>query len=255
MRLPWVAVGRVRQLAWDGCHNVRDLGGLPLAGGGETRYGAVVRADSLSQLTDDGWSEALDYGVQRVVDLRFAEERARDVGTAPVEVVHVSLFGERDPVKDQAWEDATRSTDDLTDVFAALYVDTIDDYPSQVVRAVMAVEEGGTGCVAVHCFAGKDRTGIVSALLLSLAGVEDEAIVRDFAASDEGVLRLCVGWLASAEDAAERGYRKRVLTAPAAAMASTLAHVNARWGGAASYLLEHDADPESVERLRLRMMA
>jgi len=86
-----------RELAWDGCHNVRDLGGLPLAAGGETRYRTVVRADSLTQLTSTGWSDALSYGVQRVVDLRFAEERSCDDGTAvPVEVVHVSLFGARD---------------------------------------------------------------------------------------------------------------------------------------------------------------
>lgn len=243
----------MRQLSWDGCHNVRDLGGLPLAGGGETRYGAVVRADSLSELTAEGWSEALDYGVQRVVDLRFAEERARDVGAAPVEVVHVSLFGDRDPVKDREWEEATRSVDDLTDVFAALYVETIDDNSAQVVRALNAVAEGDSGCVAVHCFAGKDRTGVVSALVLSLAGVEHDVIVRDFAASDEGVLELCAEWIASAKDNTERAYRKRLLTAPAAAMAMMLAHLDAAWGGAHSYLLAQGVEEDTVGQLRARL--
>lgn len=244
----------MRTLSWDGCHNVRDLGGLPLTEGGATRYGAVVRADSLSQLTTIGWTEALDYGVARVVDLRFAEERSRDGGDeAPVEVIHVSLFGDRDPVKDQEWEASTRSTDDLTEVFGALYVETIDANSAQVRRVVTAVSESNGGCVAVHCFAGKDRTGIVAALLLSVAGVDDEVIVRDFAASDASVLRLCAGWVASAEDDAERAYRMRVLTAPAAAMASMLDHVATKWGGAVAYLLAHDVEPEMVESLRRRL--
>ena len=222
----------MRTLAWDGCHNVRDLGGLPLAGGGETRFGAVVRADSLSQLTPAGWSEAVDYGVRRVVDLRFSGERAQDAGdVAPVDVVHVSLFGERDPAKDQEWENSTRAADDLTDVFAALYVETIDDCSAQVVRAVDAIAAGNGGCIAVHCFAGKDRTGIISALLLSLAGVE----------------------LASADDDAERAYRTRLLTAPAAAMTTTLDHVATNWGGAESYLLAHGVARDTVGALRYRL--
>jgi protein-tyrosine phosphatase len=244
----------MRQLSWDGCHNVRDLGGLPLAAGGETRYGAVVRADSLSQLTRSGWNEALDYGVRRVVDLRFAEERARDTGSvAPIEVVHVSLFGERDPVKDQEWDEGTRAADDLTDIFASLYIETIDAYSSQVVRAVTAIAEGNGSCVAVHCFAGKDRTGIVSALLLSVAGVEDEVIAHDFGESDQGVLRLCASWIASAEDEAERSYRTRLVTAPGAAMASMLDHVASMWGGADSYLLAHGVDADAVDDLRRRL--
>jgi protein-tyrosine phosphatase len=244
----------MRTLDWAGCHNIRDLGGLPLASGGETRFRAVVRADSLSQLTSAGWSDAVDYGVARVVDLRFAEERAQDDGGAPpVEVVHVSLFGERDPAKDQQWEDSTRATDDLTHVFAALYVETIDDCSAQVVRAVNAVAAGNGGCVAVHCFAGKDRTGIISALLLSVAGVPDEVIVRDFAASDEGVLRLCAGWLAGADDDAERAYRTRILTAPAAAMATTLDHVSTKWGGAESYLFARGVEKGAVAGLRYKL--
>jgi protein-tyrosine phosphatase len=213
-----------------------------------------VRADSLSGLTAAGWSEALDYGVARVVDLRFAEERAQDVGgPAPVEVVHISLFGERDPVKDQEWEESTRAAADLTDVFAALYVATIDDCADQIVRVVTSVAGGNGGCVAVHCFAGKDRTGVIAALLLSLAGVDDDLIVRDFTASDEGVLRLCADWIAEAEDAEERSYRTRLVTAPAAAMATMLDHLGTRWGGADSYLQAHGVATATIHELARRL--
>ena len=243
-----------RTLEWDGCHNVRDLGGLPLATGGETRFGVVVRADSLGRLSEAGWRQALDYGVRRILDLRFHEERARDAGDeAPVEVVHVSLFGEHDPVADRRWEEGTRAADDLTEIYAELYIRTVDAYSAHVTRAVNAVAEVDGGCVAVHCYAGKDRTGVVSALLLSLAGVADDVIVGDFAASDEGVLRLSANWIASAEDAAERSYRTRVVTAPAAAMATMLDHVATRWGGAAPYLLAHGVDAAAVCSLRRRL--
>src|SRR5207237_3157705 len=61
---------RSRELAWEGCLNVRDLGGLPTEDGGQMRYGQVVRADSVRQLTDAGWKAVADYGVRTVVDLR-----------------------------------------------------------------------------------------------------------------------------------------------------------------------------------------
>src|SRR5262249_24471543 len=67
-----------RELAWDGCLNVRDLGGHPTDDGGETRYGAVVRADSVRQLSDAGWAALVEYGVDTIVDLRMDQELAAD---------------------------------------------------------------------------------------------------------------------------------------------------------------------------------
>src|SRR5262245_29445429 len=87
----------LRELVWDGCLNVRDLGGHRTVDGSETRYGSVVRADSVRQLTDEGWTAAVDYGVRTVVDLREGGELEADPpGDVPVEVVHVP-FLERDP--------------------------------------------------------------------------------------------------------------------------------------------------------------
>ena len=245
----------MRTLSWAGCHNVRDLGGLPLAAGGETRFGVVVRADSLRQLSDAGWRQALDYGVRRVVDLRFSEERASDSSVeAPVEVVHVSLFGEHDPVAEREWGTRGRSTPVAADMFAASYTYTVDQQIPNVVAAVEAIAGVEDGCVAVHCFGGKDRTGIVSALLLSVAGVDDETVGRDYALSDPGVMRLLDTWIAAAEDDAELAFRGRVATSPAEAMTRTLAHVRTRWGGAQEYLVVHGVDADSLERLRLRLV-
>jgi hypothetical protein len=77
-------------LAWEGCLNVRDLGGHPTEDGGETHFGAVVRVDNVRQLTAAGWQALLGYSVRRIVDLRWQHERDEDpAGDVPVDVVHV----------------------------------------------------------------------------------------------------------------------------------------------------------------------
>ena len=88
-------MGQARQLTWDGCVNVRDLGGMPTEDGSETRYGAVVRADNLSTLSEQGRRELLAYGVKRVIDLRWMNERNEDPQVdLGVEVLHLPLFGD-----------------------------------------------------------------------------------------------------------------------------------------------------------------
>jgi len=86
-----------RALAWEGCLNVRDLGGVPLSGGGVTRFGALLRADNVGRLTHAGWRSLAGHGVVRIVDLRWAEERAEDPPRElEVDSVHVSLLGRFD---------------------------------------------------------------------------------------------------------------------------------------------------------------
>jgi hypothetical protein len=69
---------RERVLAWDGCINVRDLGGLPTEDGRETRFGIVVRADAIRGLTDKGLKALADYGFRLAIDLRADDEVAQD---------------------------------------------------------------------------------------------------------------------------------------------------------------------------------
>ena len=89
-----------RSLAWDGCFNVRDLGGLETASGGRTRRGVVVRADNVRRLTPAGWQAALDHGVRRVVDLRFENEVPGEPDAHDdVEVVVIPLRDSHDPVR------------------------------------------------------------------------------------------------------------------------------------------------------------
>jgi hypothetical protein len=92
-----------RDLAWDGCLNVRDLGGLPTEDGATTRFGSVIRADSVGLLTSDGWQALLDTGVTRIVDLRGQVEIDDDPPRGvDVEVVHVPVL---DHFDEAMWEE------------------------------------------------------------------------------------------------------------------------------------------------------
>jgi len=245
-----------RSLTWDGCFNVRDLGGLETASGGRTRHGAVVRADNVRRLTDAGWQAALDYGIRRVVDLRFAGESPdEDDAHADVEVIAISLFGRHDPGIAKAFDDLLLEADDIGAVFAAGYIRTLERAPQRVAQAVAAVadanEEHG---VLIHCFAGKDRTGIVTALLLGAVGVIDHEIASDYAASHTNLGGLFDPWVARARDDNERETRLRSALSPADTMEAVLAWLDSA-GGARTYLTDAGLTSEQLQRLERRLVA
>ena len=245
-----------RSLAWDGCFNVRDLGGLETASGGRTRHGMVVRADNVRRLTTSGWQAALDYGIRRVVDLRFENEVPGEPDAhGDVEVVVVPLRSGHDPDAARVFEQALLDADDLAPIFTAGYIRILDDLADRVGGAVAAVADTPEGDgVVVHCFAGKDRTGIVSALLLSLAGVPDELIAADYAASDPGVELLSTPWFESARDERELTIRRRVSTSPHKTMLDVLTWVNESAGGPDEYLRAAGLTGAQLGALRTRLV-
>jgi protein-tyrosine phosphatase len=230
-------LSRDRILVWDGCVNVRDLGGLPLEGGGETRFGVVVRADSVRGLTARGWQALLDYGVRSAVDLRADDELAGDPpGEAPIRVAHTPLAP-----SNLDWPSVREG-----------YVRLLDTYRPQFARAASAIAVADEA-VVVHCQGGRDRTGVVVALLLAQSGVEVDAIVADHVRSEESWAPYLEAWYAEAETEAELGRRRRV-TAPAGrAMAEVLEHVEAAYGGPAAYLTGGGTSPQDLDRLVLRL--
>src|SRR3954470_21641164 len=165
-----------RHLEWEGCFNVRDLGGLPLAGGGVTRWGAVVRADSLDDLTEAGWEALVAHGVRTVVDLRNPDERHYD--SPPVRVVHVPLDATEDREFWDVWENGPQFGTPL------YYGPHLERHPERSAAAVAAIADAPPGGVAFHCGGGRDRAGQGAALGLSLVGVPAAAVVADYALID-----------------------------------------------------------------------
>jgi protein-tyrosine phosphatase len=161
-----------RELSWDGCVNVRDLGGL-----GQIRPGAVVRMEQPKRLTEAGWAAAWAYGVRTVVDLRGDEERAADPDRAPrtdgITTVHVW----QDPVGTPFYE----YWSELDGLASPLYFPAmLAEYPQRVVAAVRAIANAAPGCVVFHCAGGKDRTGLLALVLLALAGATADEIIADY---------------------------------------------------------------------------
>lgn len=159
-----------RELSWDGCVNVRDLGGL-----GQVRPGAVVRMERPSRLSEAGWAAARTYGVRTAVDLRDADERGPDCAPRPAEITTVRV--PLDPVGTPFYEH-WKKVDSLA---SPLYFPAmLAEYPELVVAAVRAVANAAPGCVVFHCAGGKDRTGLLALVLLTLAEATPDEIIDDY---------------------------------------------------------------------------
>jgi protein-tyrosine phosphatase len=170
-----------RHLDWDGCFNVRDLGGLGATGGRETRCGAVVRADSLDQLTAAGWAALSEHGVRTVIDLRNDDERGPDEAPRPsgVTTMQVPLDGTDDREFWDVWESGPQFGTPL------YYRPHLDRFPERSVAVVAAIARADPGGVVFHCVGGRDRAGQIAMLVLAAVGVAPEDIAADYALSAE----------------------------------------------------------------------
>ncbi|MGC7093231.1 tyrosine-protein phosphatase [Amycolatopsis lurida] len=159
-----------RELQWDGCLNVRDLGGL-----GRIRPGALVRMEQPTRLSEAGWAAAWGYGVRTVVDLRNAEECEPDWVGRPVgmTVVRAPL----DPLGTPFYEHWVK-VDGLSSPLH--YPGLLAEHPGLVIAAVRTIARAEPGCVVFHCAGGKDRTGLLALVLLALAGAEPDEIIADY---------------------------------------------------------------------------
>ena len=244
---------RNRDLSWEGLLNARDLGGHPTEDGGETRWDSVVRTDSVRLLTDEGWKSAVDYGIRTVVDLRSDEELAADPpAELPLEPVHVPFFDDRDDVFEQV-EAASAGAVNHAEATREVYLIFLEHFRHNVAAAIRAVAQAPRGGVVVHCHGGKDRTGLVSAFLLRLAGVSVEDIATDYALSEERLRTRHEAWFASAADEAELERLHRISATPASSMADVLEELEHRYGSVAGYLKAGGATDEDLARARARL--
>jgi protein tyrosine/serine phosphatase len=244
-----------RDLDWEGLHNVRDLGGHPTGGGKQTRFGAYVRADNVDRLTDAGWQALVEYGVGTVVDLRYAEEREVD---PPVDLPIVSIHRPLVPnLAHPDWEEIHQLSlsVDVPESTKVVYLEFLDRYRDRFgdVVGAIASAEGDSG-VVFYCMAGKDRTGLVAALLLAVAGAERTAIAQDYALSGQNLRAFLDGWIDTAGDEDERALRTRIGAAPAEAMLGVLDAVDERYGGVDEYLRGAGVTDELLERVRARLV-
>jgi protein-tyrosine phosphatase len=244
-----------RWLTLTGAENIRDLGGLPLKTGGHTRHGVLLRADTLQELTEQDVKLLLDYGLRTIIDLRTPME-ADNEGRGPLAdeaIAYVNLPFMPDellvPGHDQARDliVAERRESDRVEH----YLNYLRYAGDRVVGAVkvMATPEGPPALF--HCAAGKDRTGVLAALVLDSVGVERDAIIADFALTNERLERIGARLRRMPTYA---NYTSKLSTSDMGAdprtMADVLAAIDRDHGGAAGWLLSAGLTQQELDQLR-----
>ena len=211
-------------LDWQGCLNARDLGGLPARDGATIRDRALVRTDSHSYLTDDGLTAIRTYAPSRIIDLRRPRECAEWPSRLADDPAYLNL-----PV--QADDDP-----ETEPTLAELYCAFLDRQPELFAAVLTAIAQAPPGPVVVHCAAGKDRTGLVIAMALELAGVPDEAIATDYAVTAERLASRYDDLIERTTDEDEREYWRVIRQAVPDNIHRTLAHLRDRYGSVEAYL-------------------
>lgn len=255
-------------VVFESLYNFRDLGGHRTADGSTTAAGVLFRADGLHRASPSDRRRLLSLGIRTVVDLRSdGERRAEGIFGAPTVRVHHA------PLIERVWGEGERpvwAREDLDGpgLLASLYDWLLSERADVIASAVTALAESD-GPAVFHCSAGKDRTGLVAALLLSTCGVATETIAADYAGSAAAMPGL-QRWYRDNDprspvagptsggvderDAAEAARAVAHLAAEPATMLQTLEAVAARWGSARRYLVVAGVPEGHLRRLVERMV-
>jgi protein tyrosine/serine phosphatase len=236
-------IARDRRLAWDACLNVRDLGGLRCTGG-LVRSGVLVRASILGSLTPAGSAAVRAFGVRTVIDLRGPDEVTAVPSPFGMGLSNRNVrVDEEHTLKLHEHAIAGTMPQQLADLARE----------GSGLRAALVAIASADPAIVVHCQAGRDRTGIVVALLLATLGVADEDVVADHCASDielaDEYARFRAEHPEVAADMAERQARR------AWVFGELLSAIRAQHGHAEGYLKVVGVRSADIERLREMLVA
>ncbi|MFD8248233.1 tyrosine-protein phosphatase [Nocardia sp. NPDC059691] len=236
--------------------NVRDLGGLPVQNGGTTRFGVVYRSSTPQNLTESDMAKLLGpIGLRTLIDLRLPDEVEREgYGLlAAADVRRVCLPVRKSPQSSLAARDLVPDSSrvDLVDLYDKLLAGSAES----IVAAVRLVIDAGHHSVLFHCAAGKDRTGVLAAVLLDAVGVPPEAIAADYALTGERMHRVRDRLDALPSYTGLPPVSTGILGVEAEVMRRFLAKLSADHGGAAEWLLAGGLTTGELARLRAVLIA
>ncbi|MEV4493883.1 tyrosine-protein phosphatase [Micromonospora coxensis] len=182
-----------RQIPFDRLHNFRDLGGWRAGDGRTVRRGLLYRSDSLHKLTGADLDRFRALGVRTVIDLRYPSEIAAR-GRAPQ---LPDLSWHNLSVEHRPYDQAEIDPDvDPWRYLADRYAEVAEDGADELRRALETIATAD-GPLVFHCASGKDRTGLLAAVLLALLDVDEDQIAEDFALTEAATDRLVADWRAA----------------------------------------------------------
>ncbi len=231
-----------RALRWEALLNARDLGGLPAAAGA-IRRGAIIRSDSLHRLNERGRAALNAHGVRTVIDMRA--DREIDMDPYTLDGVFVAHIAQQ---TDAMWAAAAGLGRTETDV---TMLDLARSRFAKIAEAIAFAPEGG---VLFHCHVGKDRTGLMTMLLLDLVGTPSDAIAADYGLTARALAVLFAGLIAKADTAPRRARLEEEALSRPEVMVEIHRQFRARHGDAERYLLAGGVSRATLDALRARML-
>jgi protein-tyrosine phosphatase len=238
-----------RELAIEGINNLRHIGHYPTRHGRQTAP-HIYRSASLHRMPPEAMEALAEAGIRTIVDFRSEQERTEfatpalhDYGIA---VIEAAVFqSDASPV----------GLDKEFPGFAAVYT-TFLETGAAAYRSLAEAIANSEGGLLFHCAAGKDRTGVAAALLLDLAGVDDEHILEDHSHSFYLLSELAPQWKAAMSERGMDPARVDVMLASDPEdIAALLVHLRERWGSAAGYFRAIGVAEETLRVVRLRILA
>jgi len=238
-----------RLIELEGCHNFRDLGGYPARDGKRVRWRMLFRSDGLHHLTAADVARLQgEIGLGHIVDLRSSGELRIDgvglLADATMQHHHLPLFDGEVPERPE--------TEPMT--LADRYF-LMAEYARQPIARVLTTLARASAPAVYHCAAGKDRTGVISAVVLGVLGVRDEVIVADYAATQQNLDAIVQRLMAS------EGYQDMLsalpedtLHAEPSTMVALLERVGERYGSMREYALAIGVDERDLDRIEERLL-
>ncbi|GAA3670088.1 tyrosine-protein phosphatase [Nonomuraea antimicrobica] len=235
----------IRHIEFTHLRNFRDVGGYAAQGGRSVRWQRLYRADSLGRLQGADLATFTALRVRSVIDLRHPYEVERNGRVPETEGQHYRNL----PIEGRRWDvDAYDEELGVARYLADRYLEVSEDGVGNLRTALETIARADNAPVVIHCAAGKDRTGVLTALVLTLAGVSEDDIVADYALTGLAAERVIADWGRRHPDVPVWPGLGR---APAEAMRFFLADLRARHGSAEAYVARVlQVSPATVEELR-----
>lgn len=239
--------GTVRDVVLTGVYNLRDLGGLPQRDGGVTRHGVFLRGDSPHWLTVSARDDLLtQYQVQTVIDLRSTRETIQHPNPfdhdarityvpVPLQTTGVRMFDLRQ----------------ITQLH--LYYQHLIRTAHAPLRRVFETLADAPATTYFHCRIGKDRTGIVAAMLLDLVGVSTDVIIDDYLQTTANIVPLIAQYAHERPFFIRKSLYEGLFEARADTMQRTLTHLKQRYGSVDAYLRQIGVSAPHIARLRAKL--